>query len=82
MIHDLKTIPEIWDKVDAREKNFEVRFDDRGYKVGDILRLFRSTSPDFQKENFIHRRVTYILQGGQFGIEPDYVVMGLGEVGQ
>ena len=27
----------------------------------------------------LRRRITYILTGGQFGIEPGYVVMALGE---
>lgn len=28
----------------------------------------------------VRKRITYVLTGGQLGIEPGYVVMGLGEV--
>ncbi len=41
MIHELKTWPEFWDAVDRGEKTFEVRKDDRGFQVGDVLALQR-----------------------------------------
>jgi hypothetical protein len=41
IIHDLKTLEEHWNAVYERRKTFELRFDDRGFKVGHYLNLRR-----------------------------------------
>lgn len=38
-MHDLKTWPQFFDHVWDGRKRFEVRENDRGYKVGDFIRL-------------------------------------------
>lgn len=80
--HVLKTWPVHYNAVEAGYKPFEVRLDDRSYAVGDVLRL-RYFNPhsdgDAHNGEEIRRRVTYLLPGGQFGIERGYVVMGLAE---
>ena len=40
MIHDLKTWPEYYEQVSVGAKTFEIRKNDRDFKVGDILRLY------------------------------------------
>lgn len=97
MTHKLKTLPHYWDAVARGEKTFEVRRDDRGFQKGDDVALVRSdgrhvdppggwkigeTSRAQEERSTIHRRITYILTGGQFGIEPGFVVMGLREVSE
>lgn len=86
--HKLKTRGLYFDAVESGEKTFEVRLNDRAFQKGDILELQRldetghyTTPPGrrFGKVS-IKRRVTYLLQGGQFGIEPRYCVLGLGPV--
>ncbi len=60
------------------EKTFEVRRDDRGFQIGDILRLKEYIADENKyTTRYIDAEVTYILYGGQFGIETGYVVMGL-----
>jgi hypothetical protein len=39
MIHDLKTWPESFEAIELGIKTHEVRFNDRDYQVGDLLRL-------------------------------------------
>lgn len=89
--HILKTWPPYYDAVASGEKNFEVRRDDRGFQKGDVLVLQRTEEAtafhghvecDFDgKVKFeIRKRITWILTGGQFGVEPGYVVMGLADV--
>lgn len=87
--HKLKTWARYWDAVASGEKTFEVRLNDRAFQTGDIL-LLEKYNPDtrrYDTEGFeinaklktIRKRITFLLQGGQFGIEPAYCVLGLGE---
>ena len=90
-VHSLKTWPEFFDAVADGRKTFEVRRDDRAFRVGDIVTLLR-WEPEHQAFTTVmgqpvklSRRVTYILVGGDagpglFGIEMGYVVLGLGPV--
>ena len=85
--HILKTWADYWDAVASGEKTFEVRRDDRGFQKGDILVLrrmikkFGSWKEDrdysFNKLRDLRRKITYVLTGGQLGIEPGFVVLGL-----
>lgn len=76
--HKLKTWPEFFKKIATKEKNFEVRKKDRDFKVGDILILVEwDPVTEEYTDDYLFRRVTYILEGGQFGIEKGYCVMGL-----
>ena len=90
--HVLKTLADYWDAVARGEKNFEVRRDDRGFQKGDVLvlrrmewreRLMGRKELVETRDNLsnarreIRRKVTYVLTGGQLGIEPGYVVLGL-----
>jgi hypothetical protein len=76
--HILKTWPEHWQAVYDGRKTFEVRKDDRGFAVGDGLHL-KEWNPltSSYTGRFCCRRVTHILQGGQFGVEPCFVVMAI-----
>lgn len=80
MIHRLKTLPQYWDAVERGEKMFEVRRNDRAYQKGDAVELVRLDDrfQRFPDETKILRfRIGYVLQGGQFGIEPGYCVLQL-----
>ena len=91
MTHQLKTWPQYWDAVASGDKTFEVRRDDRGFQKGDVVELLRcrhtmmgtyevALSPvTHQPAHVLRKRITYVLTGGQFGIEPGFVVLGLGE---
>jgi hypothetical protein len=78
MVHDLKVHPLYYQRIMSNEKNFEVRKADRDFQVGDILNL-REWCPQKQDYTgmFLPRRITYILRGGQFGIEEGYCVLSL-----
>jgi ParB family chromosome partitioning protein len=75
-LHTLKVKPEFVPAIVSRAKPFELRKDDRGYKVGDILELVEH---DEEKGSIgwpMRRTVTYILRDFP-GLEPGYVVMGI-----
>lgn len=90
--HRLKTIGRFWDAVESGEKTFEVRKNDRGFQTGDTLELWRlgyNGEPQFmppverhglQEPRLLVRKVTFLLQGGKYGIDPLYCVLGLGAV--
>lgn len=86
--HILKTWSDYYDAIDRGEKTFDVRRDDRGFQKGDFLilrRMVKNYSGSWSEDRTystnspiqLRRRITYVLTGGQFGIEPGYVVLGL-----
>ncbi|HMU69189.1 MAG TPA: DUF3850 domain-containing protein [Chitinophagales bacterium] len=80
MTHALKTINPFYKAVADREKTFEVRKADRPFSVGDKLLLQEYSEQggySGQEEEF---RITYILDGGQFGIEKGFCVLGIKEI--
>lgn len=74
-------------------KNFEVRRNDRGFQTGDQLLILRTRTTlgrteyvntagvtagqREQSAEALRFTVSYILQGGQFGIEPAFCVLAL-----
>lgn len=82
MIHYLKTWAVFYADVLNGSKTFEVRKDDRGFVVGDILHLqeFNPVTESFTGRTCA-RRISYILPGGQFGIAQGFVVMGIQPLG-
>ena len=87
--HKLKTWPRYWDAVADGTKAFEVRRNDRAFQTGDVL-VLEKYDPDTHSYDFdgfdygakpraLRKRITFLLQGGQFGIEPGYCVMGLAD---
>lgn len=76
-VHPLKTWPEYFEVV-GKTKTFEVRINDRNFKVGDVLWL-QEYKPETKEYTGRDKKftITYVLEGGQFGIEKGYCVMGL-----
>lgn len=86
IVHELKTWPVYFDAVERGEKTFEVRRDDRGFQKGDTVRLLRTSERSLHQVEYdyhgrpcgvIEREISWVLTGGQFGIEAGYVVLGL-----
>ena len=85
--HKLKCWASYFDAITRGDKNFEVRRDDRGFQRGDVL-VLEKYDPD--NHSYVYdgygyganrirarMRIKYVLTGGQFGIEPGYVVMAI-----
>jgi len=77
-VHCLKCWPVPFDAMVAGAKPYEIRKDDRDYRVGDILipRLWNPTSQTYDGRH-IARLVTYKTSGGEWGLPPDLCVLGL-----
>jgi len=89
LIHELKTWPEYFQTVKTGIKPFEVRKDDRPFQIGDELLLKEfvpknyyedQTQDEYYTGNICHRKITYILRGGNFGLEKGYVILGVAPV--
>lgn len=78
--HALKTLPPYFEAVADGRKTFEVRKDDRGFAVGDML-VLREWDADAQQYTgrLAVRRVTYVL-AGYAAIAQGYVVLGLASI--
>lgn len=77
-IHVLKLEQPFFDDVYNNQKEFEVRKNDRDFKLGDRIKFVEYPHQQFSK--FVIKDVKYILEGGQHGIDKDYVVLGLKEI--
>ena len=78
MTHELKTWPRYYQRVMDGDKTFEVRAADRDFQIGDFLTL-KEYDPDTSKYSgrCLSAIVTYILHGGNFGIESGFCVMSI-----
>ncbi len=80
-VHELKTHKEYFEAVLFGRKRFEIRKDDRDFETGDELLL-----REWDKLNlvytgrFLHRKVDYLLKGGDFGLADEYVVMSISQI--
>lgn len=73
--HDLKTHPQFYEETISGNKPFEIRYDDRKFKVGDVLYL-REWNPETEEYTgrAALRLITYITA---FNQKPVWVVLGL-----
>lgn len=84
MRHVLKTWPSFFKALQTGEKTFELKKNDRDFKVGDTL-LLQEFNPRAEPTKQytgeeLEFTITYILGGHQvvdFGLERDFVIMGI-----
>lgn len=76
--HKLKILPQYFSAVLNGTKTFELRKNDRGFQVGDILELQEYLPTSGYTGNAVRKEVTYILYGGTIaGLDESYVVMAI-----
>ena len=76
-IHELKTLPEYFDPVFMGKKNFEIRQNDRDYKVGDYVELQEHDLNKGYTGRKLSRQITYIFKGGKYGLDSNFVCLAI-----
>lgn len=94
MVHSVKCLPEYFEPLYEGTKTFEVRKNDRFYRIGDYLAVnefyplereasvpefFRRFPDGFYSDRFALFRITYILDNPLYCLE-DYVILSLERV--
>ncbi|MFW2039314.1 DUF3850 domain-containing protein [Acinetobacter ursingii] len=83
-VHNLKTDPEVFQAVVEGRKTFEIRFNDRDFKVGDELVLLETIytgeqmkhgKPLLYSGNELRKTVSYVLSG--YGLQDGWVILGI-----
>ncbi len=77
--HRVKCWPQFFEPTLCGRKNFEVRFNDRGYQRGDLLVLceFDPVTNEFTGRE-LPKEITYVLSG--WGVQNSHVVLGIGDL--
>lgn len=76
-VHNLKVNNIYFQELIINKKKFEIRKNDRDYKVGDILHL-REFDNEFYSGRYIDREITYILEScPEHGLMDGYVILSL-----
>lgn len=78
MTHALKTWPEFFKEVQEGNKPFEVRKNDRGFKVGDtvILQEYIPAEKKYTGKEIV-KSIAYILDNQKVGLRRGYVAFSL-----
>lgn len=84
MIHDLKVWPEAYKALRCGLKTYEVRVNDRGFQVGDVLRLrlWEPATGDGGHAPPLLMRVVHMTKGGTWGLPDNVCVMGVERSGK
>lgn len=77
MTHELKILPQWFADVKSGKKNFEIRRNDRDFKVGDLLCL-KEYEKGRYTGNEVIREIEYIYKGdGTYGLSADFCILGM-----
>lgn len=75
--HELKIAPRWFEDVQSGRKNFEIRRNDRDFKVGDYL-LLKEWERGKYTGREITRKIQYIYEGdGTYGLSDEFCILGL-----
>ena len=80
-IHALKIYPEYFQLLKCEIKTFEIRLNDRNFQASQQI-LFKEYDPKTNSYTgeLLMREISYVFYGGEFGVEPGYVIMQLKKI--
>lgn len=75
--HELKILPKYFNDVWDGVKTFELRKDDRDYKVGDYLRLLEFENGNYTGKE-VNFKISYLLRDcEEYGLKEGFVILGI-----
>lgn len=74
-VHNLKIKPKYFNDVVKGLKTFEVRYNDRNFKVGDIIVLEEFDNRGYTGK-YLNCEITYVMDDMEF-MKENYVVLGI-----
>ncbi len=78
-IHDVKLLTTYFDDVRLGRKKAELRKNDRGYAVGDMLLLREFTGTEYTGRKLLVQ-ITHVLQGCGYGLADGYAILSIKHV--
>lgn len=73
--HYLKTETQYYQKVEKGIKTFELRKNDRDFKVGDVLHLEETINGEYTGRKWKPLEIRYILHGPAYGLAEGWCIM-------
>lgn len=77
-VHNVKSVQPHFDDVASGKKTAELRLDDRGYEVGDLLRQHEYVNGELTG-NVVAHEITHKLTGGPW-LAPGYCMLSLARI--
>lgn len=82
-LHSLKILDNFYEDVDEEKKTFELRKDDRNYKVDDLINFIVIDKKGNQIKTDIVYQIIYILRNvSEYGLSSDYCILGIRKIGK
>lgn len=75
--HRLKTETHYYQLVEKGVKTFELRVNDRNFKVCDMVTLYETVSGIETGRELPPKEIKYIFHGGQFGLPETHCILQL-----
>lgn len=76
--HELKISPKYFEDIKANKKNFELRKDDRDFKVGDFITLREYDNGQYTGREIKNIPIGYILRNvPEYGLKDGYCILGI-----
>lgn len=75
--HRLKTETHYYQLVEAGIKTFELRINDRNFRVGDMITLYETVQGVATGRELPPKEIKYILEGGRFGLPATHCIIQL-----
>ena len=76
MEHEVKILEQYANRNHEGKKPWELRKNDRNYKVGDWIRFHIIDDETKEPTGFSYRRkITYLFEGGEYGLEKGFCIM-------